>query len=132
MPNEFVRFLTLRQPVGRAWYTVACVLFIDIDLQFRLRADLLSRHGATNLGVLFDALFFLLLMFWLSAARFIDLGLRKLWALPYSVITLAPFAMLYLAPSLNPWIATAGAIILQTPAMLANSKERKSPAAGPT
>jgi hypothetical protein len=59
-----------------------------------------------------------ILLIWVTVRRFVGMIKPQWWAVPYSLITVSPCAVLYCNPTFNIFLVLAGVLVLQLPAML--------------
>jgi len=102
--------LMLDRPIGRLWYAIAVPVCVDVPFGHRLIQD--SWPPWLNI------LFFVSLMTYGTSRRFLDAGLQRWWAVPYSIFALSPYGVLYFNHNTNVWLVTLAAVVLQIPAML--------------
>jgi hypothetical protein len=109
--------LMLDRPMGRLWYAFAVPACVDVPLAHSLaHPDSWPRW--------LNVVFFTLLMMYGTSRRFVDAALPSWWAVPYSILTLSPFAVLYPRSNAGLWrVVAVAAIALQIPAMLWSRKE---------
>jgi hypothetical protein len=58
-----------------------------------------------------------LLLTYMTARRFIEIGWSRWRAIPYALFTLSPYAVLFLVPLVNVRLITLGNLLLQVPAI---------------
>jgi len=98
--------LGLNRPCPPLWYLLSCV-WIDVALEGEV------YHRAWVLG---GAL--VLLLMYMTARRFTDIGWSQWWAIPYALLTLCAYSVLFFTPHTNGRIITLGALLLQVPAIV--------------
>jgi hypothetical protein len=99
------QFLTDR-PCSWHWYLFSALL---ID-------TLLGREISERAWLFAGAL--VLLLVYMTARRFSDIGWHQCWVIPYALLTLSPYAVLLFVPHANVRLITLGIILLQVPAMV--------------
>jgi hypothetical protein len=115
--------LMLDRPIGRWAYAFVVSACVDVPL-----AHSLARHDIWPTWL--NIVFFASLMIYGTSRRFLDAGLPRWWAIPYSLVTLSPFGFLYFNRNADLWRFVAlGAIVLQIPATLWKKRDNLGNAA---
>jgi uncharacterized membrane protein YhaH (DUF805 family) len=96
----------LSSPCSRHLYFFAALL---IDA-------LLGQEVNTQAWVFAGVL--VLLLGYMTARRFTDIGWSQLWVIPYALLTLSPYVALLFAQHADARLITLGVLVLQVPAMI--------------
>jgi len=108
--------LMLDRPIGRLWYALAVPACVDVPL-----AHSLARRDIWPIWL--NVVFFASLMIYGTSRRFLDAGLPRWSAIPYSLLTLSPIGLLYFNHEPGLWrVVVLVTIALQIPAMLRKRK----------
>lgn len=100
-------------------YLISVIAFIDFPLWVGL------RHHSWIVAMIMLAMMMLMI-----GRRFAEIGWHQVWAVPWCVDTVCPFALLYFYPTLNPWLALVCVAVLQVPLMLWPSRKQPSDGEG--
>jgi hypothetical protein len=103
----FIDLLRPDRPCSRLWYLISTALLIDLPLESEVR-----NHAWVLAGAL------VLLLVYITARRFIEIGWNRRWAIPYALFTLSPYAVLCFHPDANVRLITLAVVLLQVPAMV--------------
>jgi len=98
--------LVFNRPCSWHWYLVSALLL-----------DTLLGREVTEHSWLFAGALVLLLMY-MTARRFTDIGCTQWWAIPYSLFTLSPYSVLFFISNANVRLITLGIVLLQVPAIV--------------
>jgi hypothetical protein len=98
--------LVPNSPCSWHWYLFSALL---ID-------TLLGREVSEHAWLFACAL--VLLLVYMTARRFADIGWGRWWAIPYALFTLCPYAVLFLHPEANVRLITLVVVLLQVLAMV--------------
>jgi hypothetical protein len=103
------------RPCSRHWYLFSALL-IDTLLGYEV-----GEHAWLFAGA------FVLLLAYMTARRSADIGWIGWWAIPYALLTLSPYAVLFFVQHADVRLITLGIVLLQVPAMVwPKRKEAKS------
>lgn len=107
----------LYQPMERVPYAVAIFLCVDAPAGQNLHQALTTGvpWGVPVWGVVS---FYLLLAIYGTSCRFWDIGLPRWCAMPYSILTFAPYLLFFHNHTMSFWIPVFVVIVLQLPAMI--------------
>jgi hypothetical protein len=116
MLMDLAKEILLDKPCPRVWYAITTAVFIDGPLGGEVR----SQAWALVSG-------FALLLIYMTARRFTDIGQSRWWAIPYGLFTVSPYATLLLMPGVDVRLIVLGVIALQLPAMVWPKKKPPVP-----
>lgn len=114
---SFDSTLGLDRPCPRYWYLASCVV-IDAFISGEVHA-----HSWVFAGIL------LILLMYMTARRFVEIGCSRWWAIPYALLTFGPCLVLFLAPRVDVRLIALGMAVLQVPAVVWPKKKTGVPAA---
>jgi uncharacterized membrane protein YhaH (DUF805 family) len=96
--------LKLNAPYPRYWYVIAVPVCGNVPLGASIRG-----RAWIYVAVLVSALVYV------TARRFVDIQWPRWWAVPYSLLSLSPYALLYRYPHMSLALVTIAVIVLQSP-----------------
>ncbi len=72
-----------------------------------------------------------LLLMYMTARRFTDIGWSRWWAIPYALLALSPVAVLFFIPQMDARLITLGNLFLQIPVIAWPGKKGIVPSGNP-
>jgi hypothetical protein len=109
------------QPLERVPYAVGIFLFVDAPAGQNLH-QALTTGDPWRVPVWGVGIFYLLLAIYATSGRLWDIGLPRWYAVPYSILTFAPYLLLFYNHTMSFWIAVFAVIVLQLPVMILKGK----------
>ena len=110
-------------PLSRLPYAIWVVVFIDWDVAEALHRDL-THIEKWPWGPAWTVLpFYFPLLVYPTVCRFIDADWARWIAVPFSILTLSPFLLLFRNHTMSFWLPVLIAFVLQSPAMLVKGRK---------